>query len=584
MSDSCIVYFIGSHRSAHAAQLCSRPFPQAQDPMTYPGFEELKDYITKTQRPNFKSFVGTRIPEVSEWSMDTAITKPEDLHGTWWRRYKQVYMSVHNKDDARSLQAPKYNQFTWNVIMDTMDKMRKLRDTYETGTITLYTAAATPAKERAMPTITTTASSSSSSSNPAISNTSSPTISNTSSIHTTSTIDMSTSMDDSMTSGTTGSISLKTPKTTEQMLYNFGIKKFCGSLKKDDKENIAALKQDGTSIKYVEAIAIQRGEYYGSAIYTTMRQILSPKQIDYLDQHDIIETYCGLELPTIEILKDIIENCEHVDAILARVYKEKLHLVENGKRKTNIFKALSILEIVTESLDYKIPDDASELAYYRRFAMLLDVLYRDTDINMIDGENISEATRDSIEHNQDTFGFEAVHSTGRRIDLMIRLADSNTELSANEWKSKKTSRLILKQQSKNVRSNCAILNKLHIMTHTEISQVMAVEFVGSVGYLYLLQLKNALYVPSVLYRLHLPSQIEHLPEFLNTIKALFLWKEFVESMVKKLRTCTLPQQLDKELGSSLRYKQQPDTFVNTPPPSNVFHIPSNHREKKTQIV
>lgn len=62
---------------------------------------ELKDYITKTQRPNFKSFVGTRIPEVSEWSMDTAITKPEDLHGTWWRRYKQVYMSVHNKDDAR---------------------------------------------------------------------------------------------------------------------------------------------------------------------------------------------------------------------------------------------------------------------------------------------------------------------------------------------------------------------------------------------------------------------------------------------------------------------------------------------------
>lgn len=159
------------------------------------------------------------------------------------------------------------------------------------------------------------------------------------------------------------------------------------------------------------------------------------------------------------------------------------------------------------------------------------------------GENISEATRDSIEHNQDTFGFEAVHSTGRRIDLMIRLADSNTELSANEWKSKKTSRLILKQQSKNVRSNCAILNKLHIMTHTEISQVMAVEFVGkriwsilwypvpkaksfvgSVGYLYLLQLKNALYVPSVLYRLHLPSQIEHLPEFLNTIKALFLWK------------------------------------------------------------
>lgn len=39
-------------------------------------------------------------------------------------------------------------------------------------------------------------------------------------------------------------------------------------------------------------------------------------------------------------------HSEHVDAILARVYKEKLHLVENGKRKTNIFKALSILEIV----------------------------------------------------------------------------------------------------------------------------------------------------------------------------------------------------------------------------------------------
>lgn len=133
------------------------------------------------------------------------------MYSCWWPAYRGNY--VIRTKPARSLytQLQQLQQkngqcVSWTAALMMLSLSLSAIDDYEA-------------------TITTTASSSSSSSNPAISNTSSPTISNTSSIHTTSTIDMSTSMDDSMTSGTTGSISLKTPKTTEQMLYNFGIKK-----------------------------------------------------------------------------------------------------------------------------------------------------------------------------------------------------------------------------------------------------------------------------------------------------------------------------------------------------------------------
>lgn len=94
------------------------------------------------------------------------------------------------------------------------------------------------------------------------------------------------------------------------------------------------------------------------------------------------------------------------------------------------------------------------------------------------GENVSNATKLAREHNLGTYGYDATSSFGRRIDLMLKLKDSTIELSSNEWKSKRTRHMLKKQQSKNIRSNCAILNKLFITSKMSINQTMAVDVVG----------------------------------------------------------------------------------------------------------
>lgn len=67
---------------------------------------------------------------------------------------------------------------------------------------------------------------------------------------------------------------------------------------------------------------------------------------------------------------------------------------------------------------------------------------------------------------------------GRKVDLLLKIRETTVELASNEWKSDRTKYLQLKQQSKNLRSNCAILNKLYIESGTLINMIMAADVVG----------------------------------------------------------------------------------------------------------
>jgi hypothetical protein len=67
---------------------------------------------------------------------------------------------------------------------------------------------------------------------------------------------------------------------------------------------------------------------------------------------------------------------------------------------------------------------------------------------------------------------------GRKTDLLLKIKDTTVELASNEWKSNRTKHLQLKQQSKNLRSNCVILNKLYIESGTIINTIMASDVVG----------------------------------------------------------------------------------------------------------
>ena len=73
---------------------------------------------------------------------------------------------------------------------------------------------------------------------------------------------------------------------------------------------------------------------------------------------------------------------------------------------------------------------------------------------------------------------EISQSQGRKIDLLLVTKGCELELASNEWKTFRTKRLILQQQSKNLRCNAAILNNLYISSKGKVNTVMAVDFVG----------------------------------------------------------------------------------------------------------
>ncbi|KAG0182216.1 hypothetical protein DFQ29_005271 [Apophysomyces sp. BC1021] len=122
-------------------------------------------------------------------------------------------------------------------------------------------------------------------------------------------------------------------------------------------------------------------------------------------------------------------------------------------------------------LDYK----ASEMTVYRRFAMILDYVFSNLDMTMQDDETVSEATKLAVEQNK----HDTSNSFGSKIDLLLKIKDTAVELSCNEWKSAKM-RHLLRQQSKNLCSNCAILNKLYITSQGKVDKIMAADIVDEV--------------------------------------------------------------------------------------------------------
>ncbi|CDH59279.1 predicted protein [Lichtheimia corymbifera JMRC:FSU:9682] len=127
------------------------------------------------------------------------------------------------------------------------------------------------------------------------------------------------------------------------------------------------------------------------------------------------------------------------------VCTEKYKLLSDGQGGGEEMQILDVLDVLLSSFQYK-PTEKSELTYYRRFASLLDIILRDTDFEMADGEHTSKATKtarlwnmvlcNDLDKQQRTFG--------RRIDLII--ANMDVELSSSEWKKHTTPRNLGIQQ------------------------------------------------------------------------------------------------------------------------------------------
>ncbi|KAI8147565.1 hypothetical protein BJV82DRAFT_596031 [Fennellomyces sp. T-0311] len=165
----------------------------------------------------------------------------------------------------------------------------------------------------------------------------------------------------------------------------------------------------------------------------------------------------------------LVAESDDTDAVLNKIQEE---------RASQMYLVLCCLERVVENFGLWSSDEKeSEITFYRRAASILDLVFKDTDILLSDGESGSMTSKSEIETNKVLFmAHDTSAAFARKIDFLFKCKESSTkvELASNEWK-----------RSYNLRVNANILNNLKRFGITETMSMDWIEYrFGNSKYLY----------------------------------------------------------------------------------------------------
>lgn len=148
-------------------------------------------------------------------------------------------------------------------------------------------------------------------------------------------------------------------------------------------------------------------------------------------------------------------------------------------------------------------------------------------------ETCSECTKNTRLYNDMVFGTSSESNFGRKINLLIKYGkNQELEISSNEFKKNGvTPAMAIMQQCKNLRANGTILDALQRLNgRTSVKQVVAMDWLGYVGYMFTLLDINGVYFGEKIGVLLLPKSVMDLRSFINTLDILFCYRRFVISL------------------------------------------------------
>ncbi|ORY98206.1 hypothetical protein BCR43DRAFT_491025 [Syncephalastrum racemosum] len=272
-----------------------------------------------------------------------------------------------------------------------------------------------------------------------------------------------------------------------------------------------------------------------------------------------------------------------VEEVLATVLDLKRAHIGKG-RHSQEYRLLSILEYVIESADDWQPDD-SEMTVYRRVATVMDYLFRSTDVKLMDGESASQCTKSARQYMENVFGGSIPDTAhGRKIDLILKRANNggDIELSSNEFKRQRvSSTCALAQQCKNLRTNGAILAHLEAIDNQHRHRhVVAMDWIGNVGYLYMLANVEGVYVADKLCILRLPRCLNDVATFKPTLEALFRYQCFITQLGHQSLSML---QAREDLESLSGIVDTGSEAIPAPAKHRIFFAPQNHRIKRPKV-
>ncbi|CEG80003.1 hypothetical protein RMATCC62417_14400 [Rhizopus microsporus] len=280
--------------------------------------------------------------------------------------------------------------------------------------------------------------------------------------------------------------------------------------------------------------------------YDTLKKIFNKKEMETLESSEP-SVYTGLSEEDKTLLKRMIKNGDkgsNTDNMMDEILSEQLRLSNLRMKGSDTYKMLDILRYMIDSIDQYTERD-SKLTAYRHFAKLLDCLFRETNLMLLDGEPACIAAKEEIiaTHSLHPLAEGNALSTCsiRKIDAIIatEVKKERVELSTNEWKKNNVSLAIaFKQQSKNLRSNLSILNQLERKFNIQTKNILAINFLGYDGYLYSLEKKEGVAVATLVEELVLPNKKSEIEHVLQTINALFILKNHVLKLAEEVEDQT----------------------------------------------
>ncbi|CAO3700471.1 unnamed protein product [Rhizopus stolonifer] len=149
----------------------------------------------------------------------------------------------------------------------------------------------------------------------------------------------------------------------------------------------------------------------------------------------------------IKVPKDIISEVfekisksKDMNEALYYIQIEKAKLCKNNERRGDRYDILSIVEKVIEDTElWSKCGDEQELTFYRRFASIMDVMFKGSEVILSDGVTGCQSSRIAIEANKCVFAGEDTSPTySRKIDLLLKYDEKKAiDLCSNEWKKSK---------------------------------------------------------------------------------------------------------------------------------------------------
>ncbi|KAI8644460.1 hypothetical protein BD408DRAFT_430422 [Parasitella parasitica] len=243
--------------------------------------------------------------------------------------------------------------------------------------------------------------------------------------------------------------------------------------------------------------------------------------------------------------------------------EKRLEVLRNGGGATEEMELLDILDFVISNFDYQAKKK-SELAYYRYAASILDIIFRNQEFGLNDGEICSKSTKNARITNMkvcnDTNDKKPV--IGRGIDLM--LISMSLEVSCSEWQKADTSpALVEQQQIKNCRTNSSILHDLKKLPIAEKQKedmfVLGMEWIGDVGFMISVKEVENAHVVHHVGDLSLPRSFAALEDFRNTLDLLYSFKHHYMKMKDVTEIAQHRYTVDQNLARYRSSEQQPST-------------------------